>query len=261
MPHAIKTLDKYNGQGLHILLVESQGHTRDEIVPFMTHIWNGKVPMGVLGTSSPFNAPGNGLPATALVGVDGSIVWIGNGGAGCEKVLDEQLGKLHQVKPLEGPLKSLAKDLNARNFGKAIGVARAAAEKPANDKVKDSATGMVEHLTKVVDARFAMAKRLTEAGRAKKAQDLLKQLSKQVAGDKDWTARAAEALKSLEADHKDEIALDKIVCDAEDLLKDKGTRPDAAKKLGDVVKKASGSKLGKYAEELKKAAENKPSLR
>lgn len=257
VPHAIKMLEKYGDQGLHVLLVESQNHSREEIVPFMAQYWTGRVPMGVLGTNAPFQLPGNTLPKAALIGVDGTIVWTGSGGEGCEKVLEEQLAKLHQLKPLEGPLKGLTKDLNARNFGKVMTAARNAVAKPANDKVKESAETLVNHLTKTVESRMAIAKRLAEAGRPQKALNLMKTVSKQVAGDKEWSDSCAAMVKELEAASKDDLAADKIVTEAEDLGRDKAGRAAAAAKLADVSKKFGSAKVVKYAEELKLAYETK----
>lgn len=254
-------LDKYESQGLHVLLVELQDHKRDEIVPFMAQAWTGKVPMGVLGAGSPFRLAGNGLPQTALVGVDGSIVWTLDGGGSCEKNIEEQLAKMHQVKPLDGALKGVTKDLNSRNFGKVVTAARGIAEKGPNDKAKESAASLVEQLTKTVDARFAMSKRMVDAGRPQKALNLLKQLSKQVAGDKDWTDKVAAQVKEIESGSKDDLAADKVVTESEELMKDKGGRVTAATKLADVLKKYPSVKVAKLAEDLKKAAESKGALR
>lgn len=257
MPHAIKTLEKYESLGLHVLLVESQAHKRDETVAFMSQYWNGRVPMGVLGTGSPFSTGGSGLPQTALVSVDGTLIWTLDGGGSAEKLIEEQLQKLHQLKPLEGPLKALSKDLNARNFGKAVTAARAAVAKPANDKVKESAETLVEHLTKTVATRIASAKRLQDAGRPQKALLLLKQLSKQVAGDKEWTDEVAAKIKEIESGAKDELAADKIVMEAEDLVREKAGRAAASAKLGDLLKKNPSLKIAKYATELKQAVDTK----
>lgn len=261
MPHAIKLQEKYADLGLHVLLVEVQNHGRDEIVPFMAQAWVGKVPMGILGSSAPFNLPGNSIPKTGLVGVDGTLVWSGNGSDGVEKVLDEQLQRLHQIKPLEGPLKALSKDLNARNFGKAVTAARTQAEKGATDKVKSDAQELINHLTKTVDTRLAMAKRMTNAGRPYKAKLLLQQLAKQVNGDKDWSATVAAQIKDIEGSSKDDLAADKVVTEAEDMMKEKAGRAGAANKLADMLKKSPSVKVAKYAEELKKAAESKSALR
>lgn len=261
VPHAIKMQEKYADQGLHVLLVEVQNHSREEIVPFMAQYWSGRVPMGVLGTNAPFQLPGDTIPKAGLIGVDGTLIWTGSGGEGCEKVLEEQLSKLHQIKDLSGPLKPLAKDLNARNFGKVVASARAISAKPGNDKAKAEADALVEHITKTVENRFAMAKRLADAGRAQKSVNLLKQISKQVAGDKDWTDRAAGQIKDIETNAKDDLAIDKIVIEAEDMMREKSGRAAAAGKLADMLKKNGSAKVYKYAEELKRAAEAKNVLK
>lgn len=262
MPHAIKLREKYADQGLHVLLVESQAHKRDEVVPFMAQYWSGKVPMGVLGTNSPFSLPGNTLPKAGLVGVDGKLVWMGDGSNGCEKILEEQLSKLHQVVPLEGPLKSIAKDLNARNLGKAVASARGIIEKAPNDKAKSDAEALVAHLTKTVDARSGMAKRLLTSGRPLKAKLAFQKLAKEVKDDKDWAARIAAEIKEIDgASYKDDLAADKKVIEAEEMATEKKGRDGAITKLAEVVKKNSSAKIATYAEELKKALEDKKAVR
>ncbi|MFN0206567.1 MAG: hypothetical protein ACKVS6_09685 [Planctomycetota bacterium] len=261
MPHAIKLRAKYADQGLHVLLVESQGHKRDEVVPFMSQYWSGIVPMGVLGTNSPFSLPGNTLPKAGLVGVDGTLVWSGDGSNGCEKILEEQLSKMHQVVPLEGPLKPLAKDLNARNLGKAAVAARVIVEKGANDKAKTDAGTLVAHLTKTVDNRVGMAKRLLAAGRPLKAKLALQKLAKEVKDDKAWAERIAAEIKEIDGGSKDDLAADKKVMEAEEMAAERKGRDGAITKLAEVIKKNSSSKIVTYAEELKKALESKSAAR
>jgi hypothetical protein len=262
VPHAIKLQEKLSDQGLHVLLVEVQGHKKDEIVPFMAQAWSGKVPMGVLGDNSPFNLPGDSIPKTGLIGVDGTLVWTGNGGAGCEKILDEQLQKLHQIRAFDPALKGITKDLNARNFGKAVTSARAIVEKPPTPKAKEDAQALVDHLTKTVDARFAAAKRLSDRGRIANAKAQLQKLAKQTAGDKDWSAKVAEALKGYDdASLKDDLAADKMVIEAESMGTERKGRDGAALKLGEMLKKYPNAKVAKYAQELKGAFESKSALR
>lgn len=261
MPHAIKLQEKFKDQGLHVLLVEVQGHNREQIMPFMAQAWSGRVPLGVLGAGSPFNLPGDGIPKTGLVGVDGTLVWMGNGGAGCEKVLEEQLQKLHQVKPLDSALKGVVKDLNARAFGKALTTARSVAEK-GNDKAKESAASLVAHLEKTIAVRLAAAGRLTAAGRVAKAKAALQALAKQVAGDKTSAEKVDEALKALSSpSNKDEAAADALVCEAETLGTERSGRQAAIAKLTTVVQKYPNAKVAKAAEELKSAYETKLDLR
>ena len=225
---------------------------------FMSQYWNARVPMGVLGDNSPFNLPGDGIPKTGIIGVDGTLVWMGNGGDGSEKIIDAELQKLHQIRAFDAALKPLTKDLNARNFGKAVTAARAIAEKGATPKAKEDAQALVDHLNKTVMARLAAAKRVADKGRPTKAKTQLQQLAKQVAGDKDWSAKVAEALKGLEdASLKDELAADKLVMEAEGLGINRKERDGAIAKLTDLQKKYPNAKVGKYATELKTALETK----
>lgn len=261
MPHAIKLQEKLKDQGLHVLLVEVQGHKREEIVPFMAQAWGGRVPLGVLGAGSPFNLPGDGIPKTGLVGVDGTLVWMGNGGSGVEKVLDEQFQKLHQVKPLDPALKGLVKDLNARNFGKALTTARGVVEK-GSPKAKESAEALIAHLTKTIERRAASAKRLNDAGRLYKSKGALTLLAKQVNGDKDWSEKIDAQLKALDDPaNKDAITADKLVADAEALGTERSGRPSAATMLGEMLKKYPDVKVARLAAELKTAYESKNALR
>lgn len=262
MPHAIKLQEKYGAQGLHVLLVEVQGHKRDEIVPFMAQAWSGQVPMGVLGDSSPFNLPGDGIPKTGLIGVDGTLVWSGNGGNGVEKILEEQLGKLHQIRAFDPALKGLTKDLNARNLGKAAMAARALAEKGASAKAKEDAQALADHLAKTFEIRLASAKRLSGQGRVVKAKTAFQLLGKQVAGEKDWAATVAAELKALDDPaRKDDLAADKMVIEAESMGTERKGRDGAALKLGEMLKKYPSARVGKYADELKKAYESKSAMR
>jgi hypothetical protein len=261
VPHAIKLQEKFKDQGLHVLLVEVQGHKRDEIVPFMAQAWAGRVPLGVLGAGSPFSLPGDGIPKTGLVGVDGTLVWMGNGGSGVEKVLEEQLQKLHQVKPLDPALKGVVKDLNARNFGKALTTARGVAEK-GNAKAKESAEALVAHLERTVETRLAAARRLAGAGRLYKAKIALQVLAKQVNGNKELVEKVNAEIKPLDdPSNKDEMAADKAVADAESLGTERSGREGAAGKLGEMLKKYPNVKVAKVAAELKEAYESKKALR
>lgn len=262
MPHAIKLGQKYGDRGLHVVLVEIAA-PREKVVPFSVQAFPGSTALGLLGPNAPFTLPGDTIPKTALVGVDGKIVWSLDGGGSVEKVIEAELAKLHQVRPLEGPLKPLAKDLAARAFGKAVTSAREIAAKAAEgSKAKSDAEALADHVAKSVSSRFARAARLVAAGRLAKAKKDLALLAKHVAGDAGWTARAAEELKRLDApDVAQELAADALVMAGEDLLKDRKSRAAAAAKFAEVAKKHPGAKVAKLAAELKAAAEAKDALR
>lgn len=263
MPHAKKLHDQFGAQGLHVLLVESQAHKREETLAFTLQAFPGHGAQGVLGADSPFSVEGAGLPKTALVGVDGKVAWISDKGGSLEKILEDQLSRLHQVNgELDKSLKSVTKDLNTRALGKAVTTARAAAAKAADgSKAKADAEALVAHLEKSVERRMAMAERLLKAGRAAKARAALVNLQKQVAGDKDWTQKVTDEIGSIDQDHKDDLAADKLVMAAEDLMRDKKGRQAGVDKLAEVTKKFSGAKVAKLAEQLSKAAQDKSVMR
>ncbi len=264
MPHANKLFEKYGDKGLHVLLVESQAHPREIVVPFMLQSFPGHGAVGVLGQDAPFQVPGNGLPKTALVGVDGTLVWVNDtGGGSLDKAIEAELEKLHQPVKLGRALQGVAKQLKTRAFGKAAAAARKVLEKAGEESDERSeADAVLAHLDRTVAARLAAAARVAAQGRPLKARSMLESLAKQVAGDGDWTARVAKEIAALgSAELEQDRAADKLVLEAEDLLSSRRGRDAGADKLGDVLKKYPDVKVAAYAKEMQAAALDKNALR
>jgi len=264
VPGAIKLAKDYGDRGLHVLLVEVQNHKREEVVPFLLQAFPGAPAVqGVLATNAPFQLPGEALPKAALVGVDGTIVWTLDESGSVEKQIQQELARLHQPKKLDSALKPLAKDLSARNFGKAASAARAIAAKSADgSSAKASAAELVQQLEKTVAAKMAQADRLVRVGRVAKAKALLTTLGTQVAGDKELADRVAGAMSAVGSDDRgNDLEADRLLVAAEDLLRDRKGRDAAVQKLAELQAKHPDAKVVALAAELQKGLAAKDVLR
>ena len=95
MPTALKLAEEY-GDALQVIFVECQGASREQYEAF---VWKQKW-MGLGNTmwteERPFKTVGNGLPETALLGIDGQILiqgYPGNFGKKLEDLLAAEVKK------------------------------------------------------------------------------------------------------------------------------------------------------------------------
>ena len=191
MPAALKLAEEY-GDALQVIFVECQGATRDQYEAFVwKQKWMG--PSNTMWTEErPFPTVGNGLPETALVGIDGKILmqgYPGNFGKKLEEALAAEIKKAKDAPagtaaPLKKAWTSFAKG--------EIAAALAECDKLGTDEAK---AAREEFVTRT-NARIARAKWLLDNGFVVEAEKHFEKLGKDVKGAAELeTSVSAEAAR------------------------------------------------------------------
>jgi hypothetical protein len=186
------------GDALQVIFVECQGATRDQFEAFVwKQKWMG--PANAMWTEErPFQTLGNGLPETALLGIDGKILlqgYPGNFGKKLEEMLAAEIKKSKDAPagtaaPLKKAWTSFAKG--------EIAAALAECDKLGTDEAKAAR----EEFAARTNARVARAKWLIENGFLVEAEKHLDRLAKDVKG-----APELESLVNAEVTRMNDPAL------------------------------------------------------
>ncbi len=193
MPSALKLQEQY-GDALQVVFVECQGATRDQYEAFAWKMkWMGGRAMWT--EERPFQTVGNGLPETALVGVDGKILMQGHPGNFGSKLEDALAAEIKKVKEApEGTPAPLKKAWVSFAKGD-VTAAIAECDKLATDEAKAAREEFVTRTKR----RIARAKWLVDNGYLAEAEEHLGKLAKDVKGAADLESSvAAEAAKLSE---------------------------------------------------------------
>lgn len=193
MPTSTKLQEQY-GDDVQVIFVECQGTAKDVYEAFAWKMkWMGNRAMWT--TERPIPTKGNGLPETALIGVDGSVVMQGNPGDFGKKFEEAVAAEIKKSKEAPaGTPNELKKAWQLFNKGDLAG-AVAECDKLANDA---SATAKAE-FEKRTGARIARAKWLVDNGYAAEAEKLVAALEKSVGTHAELAPKVAEQRKRLGA--------------------------------------------------------------
>jgi hypothetical protein len=192
VPAALKLAEQY-GDALQVVFVECQGATRDQYEAFAWKLkWMG--PANTMWTEErPFPTLGNGLPETALVGVDGTILMQGHPGNFGKKLEETIAAEVKKSK--DAPAGTPAALKKAWSTFAKGDVAAALAE---CDKVGgDDGQAAREEFVARTGRRVARAKWLVDNGYAVEAEKHLEKLAKDVKGDAELEGQVAAELARL----------------------------------------------------------------
>jgi len=193
VPSAIKLQEEF-GDDLQVIFVECQGATRDQAEAFTWRMkWMGGRAMWT--EERPFKTIGNGLPETALVGSDGTILMQGHPGDMGKKI--EEAIALEIKKGKEAPegtpsaLKPAWKTFLKGDVAGAI----AECDKLGTDEAKAAREEFVVR----TERRVARAKWLLDNGYVAEAESGLGQLAKDAKGVAELEAKiSAESTRLAE---------------------------------------------------------------
>lgn len=243
MPSALKLQEQY-GDALQVVFVECQGASRDQYEAFA---WKMKWMAGraMWTEERPFATVGNGLPETALVGVDGTILLQGHPGAfgkKLEELIEAEIKKGKDAPPdAPAALKSAWKSFQKGEIAAAI----AECDKLGTDEAKSAREEFVTLATK----RVARAKWLVDNGYVAEAQSLLGDLAKGVKGvaeleEKVWAETAGLAAPEMEKEREAAKAWSVFV---NAVAKKKPFEPANVKKAEGLSERFSGTKSAERA--------------
>ena len=163
MPSLQQLWSEAKDKGLHIIHVESQGHSADEVRAFCEK-------RGVTFPNTTdrggFSAyPGdNGLPYAYVIGVEGKVLFQGRGNY--KEVIHQELAKVRYPglgkRSVAEPVHKAATLFGGRQYSKAIAEAEKTRDKLAADAEKDAAKAAPEA---IADAEYVVARALAVAER------------------------------------------------------------------------------------------------
>ncbi len=244
MPTAVKH-QRELGDDVQVIFVECQGADRDTYEAFAWRMkWMGNAAMWT--DERPMEMPGSGLPQTALIGVDGTVVLQGNPGA-LGKRLSEAL-EAEIKKSKQPPAQAPAELKKAWTLFLKGDLAGALAECDAAT-VPAAADTRTEFLARI-NARIERVKRMIEAGEFALAEEHTAALEKSVKGHAETAAKVAEQRAQLNdpANARAKEASKAFEALVEKISTEKPFDPGNVKKMSALAEKFSGTKAAERAE-------------
>lgn len=238
MPTSVRLQEQY-GDDIQVIFVECQNTPKDTYEAFAwKQKWMGNGAWWT--TERPMPTKGSGLPETALIGIDGSVLMQGNPGSfgkKFEEALAAEVKKAKSAPPgtpkaLEGAWKSFAK-------GEAA-AAIAECEKLGSDEANKAKDEFVSRLT----SRITRTQWMIENGFLSAAEKSLGDLERIVKGNADLSTKVAEkkaqlAAKELDGEREADKAWQAFVAD---VAKKKPFEPPNVKKVASLSEKWKSTK-------------------
>ena len=246
MPSALKLQEQY-GDAIQVIFVECQGASRDQYEAFAWKMkWMGGRAMWT--EERPFQTVGNGLPETALLGSDGTILlqgYPGDFGKKLEELIEAEIKKGKDAPPdTPAALKPAWKSFRKGEIAAAI----AECDKLGTDEAKSAREEFVTLATK----RVTRAKWLVDNGYVAEAESLLFDLAKGVKGVTELEEKVAAETARLAAP---EMAKEREAAKAWSVFvnavaKKKPFEPANVKKAEGLAEKFAGTKTGERARQF-----------
>jgi len=253
VPSALKLQEQY-GDSIQVIFVECQGASRDQYEAFAWKLkWMGGRAMWT--EERPFATVGNGLPETALIGVDGTILMQGYPGDFGKRFEEAIAAEIKKAK--EAPAGTPSALRGAwKSFGKGdLAAALAECDKLDTDEAKAAR----ENFVAATERRIARAQWLVDNGFLAEADDLLKELAKGTKGVAelepkvaDQTARLAEPDREKERD-----AAKAWTVFVSSVAKKKPFEQANVKKAENLAEKHAGTKTAERADRFVKLSKVK----
>ncbi|MCA8919377.1 MAG: hypothetical protein KDB68_14060 [Planctomycetes bacterium] len=208
LPSVEALWQKNKDRGLHIFLVESQGHGQEELTKYAAD--KGLTFPIAIRNSCDFNGykGGNGLPYAFVVGPDGKVVWQGRSGYGAvcleqlERIKYPGLGKL-EVAP------ECVKAATAFAEGDFAGAREDAVKVKEKEADNAAAVADAEFIIERVDAKIASLRAKIDDAKSKRryleALRTLEELSGKGFKGMEVADQAKDEAKELKKEQKDEI--------------------------------------------------------
>ena len=253
MPHAIKQDHELSKLGLVTILIEMQGHKMEEVEPFIMGKWaDSDVPFAV-SEQPPIKSTSKGIPACALIGVDGTVLAEGSYGSISGKVGKLIEAELAKVRRGWGSTKSIAKARAVLHGKGDLAKARELIEELAQDAGQDEALAaeveeLREELAIKVDNGIRSIEHFLEDGRWIEAQQRADALAKSVKGIEEWESRLTTAAAPLEDDQaKTEMKLAKQLAKIMHAIRAKGPKGGEERYLRKLAEGNEQTRVGQRA--------------
>lgn len=244
MPASVKLQEQY-GDDVQVLFVECQNTAKDVYEAFAwKQKWMGN---GAMWTAErPIPTKGNGLPETALIGIDGTVLMQGHPGDFGKKLEEAVAAEIKKSKQAPaGTPKELEKAWTSFAKGDVAG-AIAECDKLASDAAKEAR----ETFVKRTEGRVERVKAMIAQGQISAAEKLLGTVEKSIKGNAELTAKTAvlrSQLASSELDKEREAdkAYQSFVAK---VAKEKPFEPANVKKAQAIAANFKGTKAAERAE-------------
>lgn len=257
MPHAIKSEQELGSKGLVVVLMESQGS--EDIEAFMMKRFPGNPCRVSRRGQLPIRDTSPGIPACALIGVDGTLLAEGlNSKLGGQ--IDELIAKeLAKIRVGWGAHRDLRK-VRATLYGKddLAGAEKMLAQLTLPDDAAEDRAALEAEIATRRAARVKSVAWLRQQGRFADALEVAKSLEKSVKGHPEWEAEAKALVAEFKtpeaaAELKLDAALSKVLAGLE-----KGIKGGEERILTKLAKGKEdtlvGARIAKLASFVEKAA-------
>lgn len=244
MPASVK-LQEQLGDDVQVIFVECQNTPKDVYEAFAWKMkWMGN---GAMWTAErPMSTTGSGLPETAVLGIDGTVLLQGHPGEFGKKLEETVLAEIKKAKQAPaGTPKELEKAWAA--FGKGdVAAAIAECDKLESDAAKEARETFVTRTTRRIDR----VKTVIAEGRISAAEKLLGAIEKAVKGNAELVAKTAVLRTQLASDELEkERDADKAFSSfAAKIAKEKPFEPANVKKAQSIATTYKGTKTAERAE-------------
>ena len=246
MPASVKLQELY-GDDVQVIFVECQNTAKDVYQAFAWKMkWMGN---GAMWTAErPLTTKGRGLPETALIGIDGTVLMQGNPGDFGKKLEAAVVAEIKKAKDAPaGTPNELKKAWQLFNKDE-IAAAIAECDKLTSDAAHSAKSEFVKRTT----ARLERAKRVLESGQIGSAEKLIVALEKGVKGNAELEAKVADQKTALAAPAlANEREADKaLAAFMGKIAKEKPFEPANVNKAEALASKYKGTKSAERAERL-----------
>jgi hypothetical protein len=249
VPQAIKHDLEMRERGLVVILPECQGAALETLPAFL---WQ-HFPTLQARVSIEHGTPvtrGRGIPWSALIGVDGKLLWSGSPSSGAKQVAALLETELKKVASGWGATPE-AKKARAQLHGKRnLAEAKKVIDALADDNQEKAA--LQQELTAAFQWRIDGVKLLRDEGRFVEAKAAAAAAKKAVTGVAEWEAQVTPLVAAFESpEDQKELTYAKKIDGVLAGIRDKKTKvADAIKPLRAIAKSAAGTKAGERAEKL-----------
>ncbi len=212
MPRAIDLHHELGPKGLVVILSEVQGTPRERVPGFLWSHWQECGIRSASGLRLPVDT-GRGIPACAVIGVDGTLLAAGATGrlgSKVDELIAEELGKRSKGWGATPAIRKARVAIHARQrFAEAKELIHAGLEEEANEH-GDEWRAVEQELATAWAWRVRAVGFLQDEGRFVEAQALAEELQRGAAGIDEWEATAQELVAAFatEAGQR-ELALEK----------------------------------------------------
>lgn len=250
MPQALEHDLELRDRGLVVILPEVQGASLDQLPVFLWRTFPKLEARVCAGGNVPI-VRGRGIPYSALIGVDGRLLWAGSpsaGGRERDELIEAELRKTATGWGASPAARKVRAQLyGKRDLAEAKRLLAAAVE--AQDEEAPA-------LAKEIDVALAWRRRMVDVlvgeGRFVEARAAARALQKSVAGVPEWEQEAARAVETFATPELErELALGKRI---EMLLRaahgKKMQLEDAERRLRSIAASGNGTRSGERAANL-----------